>query len=116
MTEQQAQLKGLQFTGAYSSTDKESIKEEAKLIRDEGYRAVVVTEISKGRNYNTTGYSVYAERKYFVERDLTYTTNLKNNLPELHKKQLEELISKQQAEIQKFSEIIENLTKELETL
>jgi len=64
MTEKQAVRLGYSFTGHYGRFGKkEEILEKAKSIRNTYHcRATVVTERDRGR----TGYSVFADRKYFL--------------------------------------------------
>ncbi len=72
MNERQAEQEGYQFTGHYSH-DRNEQKANAKKIREEtGYSAIVVnTPTSKlSRGSHEMGYSVYAEKKYFLKKSL----------------------------------------------
>jgi hypothetical protein len=59
MTEKQAIIEGLGFTGIYSSYNLEDVKARAATIRKAGFRAVLVTTSGE------RGLSVYAEDNYF---------------------------------------------------
>lgn len=65
MDERRAEQQGLRFMGAYSR-DVEEMKERAAGLRQQGFRAVVVTS----RGNRSTGYSVYTEERYFKMREL----------------------------------------------
>ena len=61
--ERELRQKGYNFTGIYTR-DLEEAKSRAKKLRDEeNVFATVVTTVSEGRIYNTTGYSVYKKVK-----------------------------------------------------
>lgn len=73
MTEKQANVQGLSFTGLYVRRhDHEKAKAEAKSIRDQGFRAVVcpVPDSKYSRGPRGGGYSVYADVAYFTNRRL----------------------------------------------
>lgn len=63
----QAMSEGLQYTGITSS-DKEEVKERIKKERAEkkGARIILVTERCRGRIYDTSMYSAYADKVYFA--------------------------------------------------
>ena len=74
MNEAQARAQGYEFTGIY---DHSYHKDEVMARRDaeftkKGYKAVVcyIPSDPLSRGHSGGGYSVYAERKYFVDRDL----------------------------------------------
>jgi len=72
MNKQRAEQEGYQFTGDYSH-DRDEMKANAKKIREEtGYSAIVVntppSPLSRGSH--GMGYSVYAEKKYFLKKSL----------------------------------------------
>lgn len=70
MTEKDARAKGYQFTGHYSSQEPEVIKAKAVEIRSEGFNACVVSTSFKTRWGGGTGYSVYAEKKFFIQKGI----------------------------------------------
>ena len=72
MRENQAEQKGYKFTGAYGR-DKDVIKERAKKeFKEKGYRVVVcdVPDSKLSRGGRGTGYSIYAEQKYFIDQEI----------------------------------------------
>ena len=93
MNEKQAKSEGLSFTGTYIGNYKDNqqrVKEEAKRIRDLGFRAVVVTEAS--------GKSVYADQLYFnhigvikAEQELGGIENRKQYIKQEYEKRLKEI-------------------------
>ena len=94
MTEQKARLEGLDFTGHYERFI-EPIKEKAKEIRKKGYKARTV--ISDG------GYSIYAEKKYFTDKQIkSYKNTISGfsdqlrNFKEKQKKEMADLLADQQ--------------------
>ena len=104
MNERQALSEGLSFTGCYKrSYEKELVKAEAKRIRDLGFRAVVVEEVSSryDRGGRRVGYSVYAEEKYFISKILK---NLKSNI--------ESFPARRQRAEEDFKKTMEGLEKE----
>jgi len=79
MNEQQARNKGYSFTGHYQRT-REILMNSLNQLHDAGYKAVIVTEpdskYSRGIIIGT-GYSIYAEQKYFADqRRAELTTKL----------------------------------------
>ncbi len=58
MNEKQAIDKGYSFSGAYSRS-KDEIKEQILIEKKLGNKAVIVTKKSRGRIYDTIGYSMY---------------------------------------------------------
>ena len=60
--------KGYVFTGHYSSDNKEEMKKKAAIYRSYGFKARVVTTVSRGRVYSTTGWSVYVKDWDHVSR------------------------------------------------
>ncbi len=77
MNEIQARREGLCFTGAYARAyeGREKLKEKAKELRKQGYRARLVTE-SRG------GCSVYVEQKYY---DMQVVEHLRNKIKDVDK-------------------------------
>lgn len=73
MNKAQAEKEGLQFTGCYDFKNTNP-KAKAASIRKQGFRAIVVYETAgkNSRGYKGGGYSVYAERAYFVSRTIIY--------------------------------------------
>jgi hypothetical protein len=102
MTEKQASINGYEFTGHYSH-DKENQKNEAKKIRKLGFKACVVSipPNKYSRGHHGTGYSVYAEKKYFDEK-------VKKDLL----KRLESIPSRKEQAYLKYLEIIKGIEKE----
>jgi hypothetical protein len=80
MNEKKAIEEGYNFTGSYSH-DKEEMKSKAKEIRNEGFAAVVVTSLLS-RGSHGMGYSVFAERKYFYNRNLIENKKTLERIPE----------------------------------
>jgi len=82
MTKLQAIQQGLSFTGSYSH-DKEEQKFNAGEIRKQGYRAVVVNvppdKLSRG--HHGMGYSVYAEKRYFDDKEKIRLQMELNHIP-----------------------------------
>ena len=68
MTEKQAVDKGYRFTGIYER-DKEEVKSRKKELEFKNYRTVVVVvpDSKYSRGPKGTGYSLYAETKYFTD-------------------------------------------------
>ena len=72
MEVQEAHQKGYRFTGSYER-DKTSIKTKQK-FKYAGFKTVLVPERASGYERNgskkgqITGYSIYAEEKYFIAR------------------------------------------------
>ena len=93
MNVREAEKQGLEFTGKWErsySPQVDTVKEEAKAIRDNGFRAVVVTD-SYGRG-------VYAEQRYFMSLELQDMEDLdgmykraKDYLENKHRQEMEEL-------------------------
>lgn len=96
--------KGYSFTGSYGR--KEEMKTRQKEDKDyKGYKTVLVPEKSDGYSRSAgdyrgriTGYSIYAERKYFIDnsiRDLESRISgfeeQTKNLIEKQKKEMEQL-------------------------
>ena len=72
MNGQQAIASGYHFTGAYErSYNKEKLQEQIKEIRKSGYKAIIVTipDSPLSRGSIGKGYSIYAEKKYFTDRE-----------------------------------------------
>jgi len=103
MNEQKARQEGLSFTGCYER-DKESVKEEAKKIRKLGFKARVVTKyanpLSRGQNTGITGWSVYADKKYFASKALEENKKRKEAIPS----RLEKAKEDYKAAVQKIKE------------
>lgn len=113
MTEKQANQEGLRFTGYYGRS-KEDAKVEAQTLRIMGYRAVLVTvpDSPLSRGGRSTGYSVYAEKKYFdykrmkdIEMHLANSDEWKQHAYMEYLKRVKEIDDK-----------INNLKKELDYL
>jgi len=71
MNEKQAQQKGYRFTGDYER-DKESLKERANEYKKQGYKVVIcaVPDSPLSRGVVGVGYSIYAEEKYFIDKEV----------------------------------------------
>lgn len=91
MTERQASLDGLEFTGHYSH-NKEDMKLRAKELRDKGFCAVVVNTPTNrlSRGSRAMGYSVYAEAAVRIhdswERNCEYLKGSQDRIDALRKK------------------------------
>jgi hypothetical protein len=72
MNEQQARQSGYSFTGVYTR-DRGEVGIRRDALTKEGYKAVIVTvpDSPLSRGPKGTGWSVYAERKYFVDKEKT---------------------------------------------
>jgi hypothetical protein len=70
MNERQANEKGYSYTGIYARY-KNEVQVRLDKIRSNGYRAVMVTvpDSPYSRGVIGVGYSVYAERKYFTDKE-----------------------------------------------
>lgn len=70
MNEKQAEEKGYNFTGIYEF-DEVPVKDKLEKIRQSGYKAVMVMVpgSSLSRGGPRRGYSVYAENKYFTDKE-----------------------------------------------
>jgi predicted RNA-binding protein YlxR (DUF448 family) len=99
MTEKQAEKNGYNFTGSYSH-DKEEQKNEAKKIREQGFKACVVNNPPSrySRSHRGMGYSVYAEKKYFDEKvkkellkRISFVENRKKQAYDEYLKKLEDI-------------------------
>ena len=71
MRENQAEQKGYRFTGDYGR-DKDDMKERAKGYKAKGYKVVVcdVPDSKLSIGGRGTGYSIYAEQKYFIDQEI----------------------------------------------
>jgi len=71
MNEKQAQQKGYSFTGDYER-DKEELKERANEYKKQGYKVVICTvpDSPLSRGGVGVGYSIHAEEKYFIDREV----------------------------------------------
>ncbi len=78
MNEQQAKDRGYSSTGIYGRSKDEVAQRLSDLV-EMGYKAVITTvpDSPYSRGTVSTGYSVYAERKYFTDREIaSFTTGL----------------------------------------
>jgi hypothetical protein len=68
MTEKQAMEKGFQFTGNYERW-KEKLVDKLNELKKDGYKCTIVTvpDSQYSRGPRGCGYSIYAERKYYVD-------------------------------------------------
>jgi len=107
MTEKQAREKGYSFTGNYERS-KETIKEQAEEYKKEGYKVVICTvpDSPLSRGGAGTGYSIYAEPKYFIDKEIK---DINNRLSRIDKRK-QDALEKYNKEI----EDIENDRKRLE--
>ncbi|MFA7708473.1 MAG: hypothetical protein WCX73_05980 [Candidatus Pacearchaeota archaeon] len=114
MREKQAYEKGYNFTGAYER-DKEVIKEELKKYKEQGYKAVIVEEPDSplSRGGRGIGYSIYAERKYFIDQEieqinkrLSYIDTRKQTALEEYNKKIAEIESEKIKMEERLKEIM----------
>lgn len=105
MNEKQAIQASYSFSGFYSR-DKEEAKERAAEERAKGNKAMVVTKVSKGRVYNTTGYSVY-----LIESETNKQAKIKANR-QAHIKNLEAQLQKAKAEVIRLNTLLAELQSE----
>jgi hypothetical protein len=112
-TERQAENKGYMFTGDFSH-DKEEIKDRAEKIRKDGYKAMVVSKPPDplSRGHHGTGYSVYAERKFFIDRAIAGLERSLATFP----KQFEEMKQRHEREIRELTEEKERREERLKKL
>lgn len=113
MTEKKAIKQGLNLTGCYSRS-KEIAKAKAARIRSMGFHAVVATvpDSPLSRGPKGVGYSVYAEDKYFVNKELIRRTEQLAEIPfrkEAAKLQYQEQLAKIEGEYSKILKRIEEL-------
>ncbi len=75
MNEQQARDIGYSFTGIYER-NKDDVTQRLNDMREMGYKAVIVTVPDSPLSRGTvgTGYSVYAEREYFTDKEIAKIT------------------------------------------
>ena len=71
MKENQAMEKGYRYTGSYER-NKDTIKEQAKEYKAKGYKVVIcnVPDSKLSRGGGGMGYSIYAEPKYFIDKEV----------------------------------------------
>ena len=91
MREKQAEEKGYRFTGSYGR-DKDEIKERAKEYKAKGYKVVVVDEPDSklSRGGGGMGYSVFAERKYFIDQEVIKLEKILSSVELLKQNALDE--------------------------
>ena len=82
MNTRQARISDLHYTGCSECYRSDKVRDRAKELRKQGYRAVVVTErcerTRRGlKSEHYTSYSVYVEQKYFDDCSIV---QLKKNL------------------------------------
>ena len=113
MTENQAMQKGYNFTGNYER-DKETIKEIATEYKKKGYKVVVCTvpDSKLSRGPKGTGYSIYAEPKYFTDREKERLQKLLSHIDSRKQSALEEY-NRKITEIENEKEKMEERLKEL---
>jgi len=113
MREKQAEQKGYSFIGDYGR-DKEKIKERAKEYKAKGYKVVVcdVPDSPLSRGGRGTGYSIYAEQKYFVDQEIERLQKLLSHIDSRKQDALNEY-NKKIAEIENEKEKMEERLKEL---
>lgn len=100
MREKQAEEKGYRYTGSYERS-KEKIKEELKEYKEQGYKAVIVEvpDSKLSRGYGGMGYSIYAEQKYFIDREVKDINSRLSNIDSRKQNALDEY-NKRIAEIE----------------
>ena len=115
MREKQAEQKGYRFTGSYER-DKDTIKERAKEYKKEGYKIIIceVLDSPLSRGPRGTGYSVYAEPKYFIDKEIQEINRKLSQIDNRKQDALDEY-NKKLAEIDKEKEEMEERLKELIT-
>jgi len=87
MNENQAMEQGYSFTGCYQRSKKELVKRYNE-FKSQGYKAVIVSDHASGyektagiRKGMVLGYSIYAEKRYFVDREIKELTNRLEAIP-----------------------------------
>jgi len=105
MNWKQAKEKGFDFTGIFS-WDKEEVKNRAKQIRGKGYKCYLVSEPPDplSRGHHGTGYSVYAEPKYELDKqaeDIKLRISRHQAILDNLKTQYDENVAKENAENQR---------------
>ena len=114
MRERKAEEKGYRFTGIYDRNKedlKTSIEEEFK---SKGYKAVICevpdNKLSRGGGM---GYSIYAEQKYFIDKEIKEISRELSNIDNQKKEALEEY-NKKIIEIDSHKTLLEERLNELE--
>ena len=111
MNEVQAKREGLSFTGSYSH-EKGKQKDDAKIIRDSGFRAIVIncppSRLSRGSH--GMGYSVYAEKAYFENKNLIANKKKLADIPS----EIKSLEEKYMEDLKELEEKEKNLATRIE--
>ena len=113
MKEKQAEQKGYSFTGSYER-DKETIKEKAKEYKKQGYKVVIcdVPDSKLSRGGRGMGYSIYAEPKYFIDREIESIKTRLEQVDTIKQLALDDY-NKKIAKIDNEKEIMEKRLEEL---
>jgi hypothetical protein len=71
MNERQARANGMEFTGSYER-NRADLAFTVKDLKKRGYKASIVTVPDSPLSRGTigTGYAIYAEHQYFVDKDI----------------------------------------------
>jgi hypothetical protein len=105
-----AREKGYSFTGIYERS-MDPVKVRAAELRKQGFKCVVVTEPDSklSRGPKGVGYSVYAEQKYFVVKDLKTQKNKLEGIKLERERVLRELEEKEQRTLECVNKLEEKL-------
>jgi DNA repair exonuclease SbcCD ATPase subunit len=114
MKEREAEQKGYRFTGSYERS-KEEIKERAEEYKKEGYKVIICTvpDSPLSRGGVGTGYSIYAEPKYFIDKEIK---DINNRLSRIDKRKQDALekYNKEIEDIENDKRRLEERLKEIE--
>lgn len=116
MKESDARKMGYRFTGNYGR-DREEVKKDLKEYKSKGYKAVLCTvpDSPLSRGYRGTGYSIYAEPKYFIDKEIKDIKCRLGNIE--NRKQYEtDKYNEKIAEIDNQKQMMETRLKELSKL
>ena len=120
MTERQAAQMNYGFTGAYSR-DKAEMQQEVRDLKAKGYKAVVCTvpDSPYSRGCIGTGYSVYAERLFFVDKSIAHQNGVisRSDARRAHEKEeYEKELAKIDAQEAEAKRVLDELMKEKDVL
>jgi len=112
----EAEEKGYSFTGSYERS-RERLTEAIKEIKRKGYKCSIVTEPDSklSRGSIGTGYSIYAEEKYFTDEEINDLNERLSNI-EARKIKALKVYEEKVKEIDEEEEAMKSRLQELKTV